>query len=105
MEFVDNIQQKSAKIWSEFHVTLTVASINNTGNGSHTSHETPTTVGLRTHAHISLLQVSSSNCFNILRKKEKKNPLYFSYIRFCRFLFRINFIVQTSFRLVFLPSA
>lgn len=103
MEFIDNIQQKSAKIWSEFHMTLVVTSINNTGNVSHTSHETPTTAGLRTHAHISLIQVSSSNGFNRLRKK--KNPLYFSYIRFYRFLFRINFIVQTSFRLVFLPSA
>jgi hypothetical protein len=42
MEFIDNIQQKSGKIWSEFHMTLTVASINHTGNTSHTSHETQT---------------------------------------------------------------
>lgn len=72
MEFIDNIQQKSAKIWSEFHMTLTVASINHTGNAPHTSHETQTTVGLSTHAHISLIQVSASYCFNRLRKKKTR---------------------------------
>jgi len=92
-------------------MTLTVASINHTGNVSptgkvsHTSHETQTTVGLSTHARISLIQILASNCFNRLRSKQKNNTLYFSYIRFYRFLFRINFIIQTSFRLVFLPSA
>jgi len=104
MEFIEDIQQKRAKIWSECHMTLTMASINHTGNASHNSHKTQTAVGSSIHARIILTQ---SLGFKLLQQitQKKKNTLYFSYIRFYRFLSRINFIVQTSFRTVFLLSA
>ena len=80
MEFIENIRQKSAKIWSEFQVTLTVASINHTGNASHNYHETQTAPGSSTQAGISLIQASSSNCFNKLRKKKNHHIFSFLYL-------------------------
>jgi len=78
MEFIEDIQQKRAKIWSECHMTLTMASINHTGNASHNSHKTQTAVGSSIHARIILTQ---SLGFKLLQQitQKKKHAVLFLY--------------------------